>query len=103
MFVGLDEVSLYQFLDRGFDHLGLIERYVGLWAEEFDSGAEIVEYLLETYLLTAFDEPYYSCLEEDVSVLLNSLDELALLFELFSVVTEAFLRAVPIYGELIPD
>lgn len=72
-----------------------------LWAEEFDGGTEIVEYLLEAYLLAAFDEAYYSCLEEDVSVLLDSLDELALLLELFSVVTEAFLCAVPIYGQLV--
>lgn len=79
------------------------EKYVWLWAEKLDSGAEIVEYLLETYFLATLYQSYYSGLEQDVPVLLDCLDELALLLELLSIVSQAFLCAVPVDWKLVPD
>ena len=70
-----------------------------LWAEELNGGAQVVEYLLEAYLLATLYQSYDSGLEQDVSVLLDGFDEFALLLELLSVVSQSFLSAVPVYGE----
>ena len=70
-----------------------------LWAEEFDGGAQVVEYLFKAYLFATLYQSDDSRLEQDVSVLLDGFDELALLLELLSVVSQPFLCAVPIHCE----